>query len=304
MGNISRGVRRLVTPRTLESVRHEGLVAHLDLTRPTLEIGPGDHPLLPKDGHSAVKTLDIVDVSGAGERRSAVDYVASPGRVDEAVGEDRFHNIVACAVLEHVADPFGFFAQCGRILEESGRVALAIPDMRYCFDALREPSSLGELVDAWNGQRTAPTLGQTVDHLAGAVTKGGSIVWVAGAAGEFESIHSVDEARRYLDRRISGDAGSPPVAEDYAAHLWKFTPVHFERIFDLAAELGLIDFRIRSLESGPQEFYVVLERAATSDESDRRIPLGMRAIDERQAPPRHRQAVSTLRRLISEARQR
>jgi SAM-dependent methyltransferase len=45
--------------------------------------------------------------------------------------------VVACHVLEHLANPIGAIAEIFRVLRPGGRAALAVPDKRFTFDRTR-----------------------------------------------------------------------------------------------------------------------------------------------------------------------
>lgn len=273
----------LRAPRSQREHRQAHLVELLDTTRPILEIGPFANPLLPKASFPSVSILDVAPTEelrqravDLGEDETAidhVDFVAPAGLSADVAGDHRFGHVVACSVLEHIPDPIGFLGECANILEPGGTVALSIPDMRYCFDVLREPSSLGELVDAWTEGRTRTTIGQVVDHLCGATMLDGSIQWSPGSTGSLKPVHQFEDAIIRLRSAADAKADAP---HEPAVHMWKFTPDHFVKIFHGLRQLELTELDIMSISSGSQEFYVHLA-VSESPGPCRRIELGLKA---------------------------
>ena len=232
-----------------------------------LEIGPNCNPLLPKANYN-VETLDHmsadelrvkygsdanVDVS----KIEDVDYVAS-GSIFEAVGQEaRYDFIVASHVLEH-ATHLGFLADCERLLKPSGRLVLAIPDRRRCFDRFRPSSTTGQVLEARGRLNSCP--GDVFDHAAYITEERRSRIHpgisrrLPSAFRRFYFTRTVKQAFAEYER-----VKKQPRFVDI--HAWQFTPSSFRLIVADLAELGLISLREeRFVDTVGHEFFISLSR--------------------------------------------
>ncbi|MBV9077071.1 MAG: methyltransferase domain-containing protein, partial [Methylobacteriaceae bacterium] len=142
--------------------RRRRLLAHVDPARETgLELGPRTSPIVTReDGHvlyaDRLSTPELRafyrDTIEAGELDPAafvdVDLVVPDGAsLAAALGErGPVDYVVASHVLEHLADPVGWLADIAACLREGGHLCLAVPDKRFTFDHLREPTLARELL--------------------------------------------------------------------------------------------------------------------------------------------------------------
>lgn len=139
--------------------RRTSLLAGLDRSMRLVEIGGSHNPLGPRSDVVVVDHDDRaglvakyehepdVDVS----RIEDVDVVWTAGLLADAVPAERHGTIdaiLASRVIEHVPDPVGFLQSVEQLLAPGGRLVLAVPDMRSCFDLLRAPATTGALVEA------------------------------------------------------------------------------------------------------------------------------------------------------------
>ncbi len=246
--------------------RKEIIVAGLDLDRPGLEIGPSHNPVLPKrDGYDVVildnlsadalrakYEVDDLDVSLIEE----VDYVWHGEPYDELFGDRRFAWIIASHVIEHVPDLIGFLRSCESVLADDGVISLVIPDKRYSFDYFRPISSIAPVIDAFLENRSQPSVGTAVDYYLNVVRRGDKIAWYKGAQGEYESVHSFEEAKTVAD------AGDPYASFAYFdPHVWCFVPHSFRLLIEDLFQLGYIGVRECGFhETAGTEFYLQLSR--------------------------------------------
>jgi SAM-dependent methyltransferase len=224
--------------------RQLAALANIDLSGLGLEIGPSYSPLVPKLGGARVETIDHASREeliakyrefGLPEEKLAqideVDYIWRGGSLVSAIGDkERYDYIVAAHVIEHSVDLIGFLQDCETLLKPHGRVALAVPDKRYCFDFYRPQTSVGAVVDAqgtWTSAQTSPPQTQNADlHWGPTVIKNG------------------DDQETYFD-----------------IHRWVYTPASLSLLLEDLAELGYHSLvEIDSAETNGYEFYVTLER--------------------------------------------
>jgi hypothetical protein len=164
-------------------------------------------------------------------------------------------------VIEHVPDLITWLDDVRSVLGDGGVLSLAVPDHRRCFDALRSPTVLADVVHAHLTRATVPTPRQVFDHYSSAVAWQGLISWgEEPPIGELVPVHSEHEAiERATATDLSGDYDD--------VHCWVFTPRSFERVVAGMQRLGMVSFRVESCsQSIGGEFFATL-RATTRDDA-------------------------------------
>jgi SAM-dependent methyltransferase/pyruvate-formate lyase-activating enzyme len=232
-----------------------------------LEIGPCHAPVAPKAAGWRTSILDClsrdemvkkwsglpVDTS----RIEEVDYIWTSGNLHDAVPKEShgtFDTIIASHVVEHMPDLVGFFVSAIRLLKETGTIALAVPDKRYCFDYFRPHSTTGEVLGAIGTSRH--TLKTVFDSGAYSVFNDGAAGW-----GQ-HPVASIHFANTWPDvERVLADYRAAPDGRYNDFHGWQFTPASFELLILELGHLGMIDWRIvRNTGSAGCEFIVLLRR--------------------------------------------
>jgi SAM-dependent methyltransferase len=218
----------------------EGLVRHYadDPAVPAERIPEIDYPLIQSDG----RTLDLVEATAAG---APFDWV------------------IASHVIEHVPDVIGWLRELAEIVVDDGVLVLAVPDRRYCFDAHRPPTTLGQMVAAHRRGDRRPAVGSVFDYFADSVDYDIKALW----RGELPSLD-----RRIHDSALTWAKVEAAEAGEYVdCHVWLFSPDSFlQQLHDLRAS-GLSSWYVERLEPTPRndlEFRVLL----------RRLPRGSDAI--------------------------
>ena len=229
-----------------------------------LEIGPLDKPLVKKDGASNIYYADYasretlqknsmgdgsVDINEIPD----IDYVLTaplPERLDR-----QFDYVIASHVAEHVPDFLGWITTIFGWLKPGGRVILAIPDKRYCFDILRNTSTAGQLMEAFFERRPYPKLGAIYDGMRQAVRFDTARAWSdPHYQGPFEPVFSPGAALYTAKRALE-----PRVYQD--CHCWVFT---YQTFLSVLGELDALDvapmviLRHEAPVYGSNEFHVVL----------------------------------------------
>ena len=214
-----------------------------------LELGPLTNPVVTR-ARGDIRYLDHVDTAALRARYAThdgfdldaivdIDHASGGRTIAETVGtEAPFDYVVASHVIEHVPDLVAWLADLRGVLTDDGVIALAVPDQRRCFDALRQPTVLADVVDAHLRGATVPSARQVFDHYFTAVHWGGRIVWdVEAPLGELAPVHPESEA---LERAREVAAGG-----DYDdVHCWVFTPRSFVRLMAGLRRLGLTPFDV------------------------------------------------------------
>jgi len=121
-----------------------------------LEIGPGHAPF-PTSPTARVLYADRSVEGGrdatwpelAGQSRGPDSELDIDLDVDglRAVTDESFDSVIACHVIEHLANPIAALCEFERVLRRGGRLVLVVPDRNRTFDSVREPTSLAHLLD-------------------------------------------------------------------------------------------------------------------------------------------------------------
>jgi hypothetical protein len=265
-----------------------------------LEIGPLHAPICRRPA-SDVKYLDAFTTQELRDHYTSdpnvdaaaivdVDYVWRGERYEVLIRE-RFDSVVTSHNIEHMPCLVDFLDNLESVLKPGGKVYLAIPDKRYCFDHYKSESSISDVLDAFIlGKKALPASALVRQALV--VTHNESMRHWAGDHGEPAFLNPSEFRRR--SGRILGDedkipADSPvgkssPAGRDMPPghdmfdrlrqlysldssahtgdqHAWVFTPGSFAEIMFLLSYLGLSGLAIERLhptDFGSHEFYVVL----------------------------------------------
>lgn len=241
-----------------------------------LEIGALHAPTILKSEHDVLyvdyATTEVVkanqfDPSVNPDDIVDVDIVWGDRPLREAAGRT-VDFVVASHVIEHVPDLVGWLHELREVLRDGGTLGLTIPDKRFTFDALRNDSTLADVIEAYVlGYRT-PSLRQIYDVASLGVGIDAAEVW----SGQVDLDAKRGETLKRLKPALAlvRDLHARPRYND--AHCWVFTPLSFVDLVAQLAELELFPFRIEHFhptDAGWAEFYVRLiaikpdERAAS-----------------------------------------
>jgi len=234
-----------------------------------MEIGPSYNPLMPKREGWQCYSIDHTDQRGLVEKYrhdptvnvamiEPVDFVWSKGTLSDAIPAEHhgtFDVLVASHVLEHIPELLGFLQSAEVVVRSDGRMVLALPDKRVCFDFFRPLTTTGDLLEAhWEGRaRHSP---KTLwDYFAYQVTKNSSPGWGRTDRASAVFTYTLDDAFTWTKKHDS-DAYID-------AHCSIFVPASFALIMFELARLGLTDWLIERSEAAEYtEFYVWLRRGA------------------------------------------
>jgi hypothetical protein len=246
--------------------------AHLDLTTGRgLEVGPLYAPMVAR-GEADVRYVDVHAAPGL-----RAFYQTHPGvPVDDIVDVDfaltaedgtmrglaaaaapaaPYDWVLASHVIEHVPDLIGWLAEVAEVLADEGRLALVIPDRRYCFDVLRPGTTVGEMLLAHEQGDTRPSVRAVFDHYSTVVSTSAAELWRGAVPGPDDLIHDLDFVLEQVRRSGGG--------EYVDCHVWLFTPDSFVAQLRTLARLGRIDFTVHAVSStglDDLEFFVTLRR--------------------------------------------
>lgn len=229
-----------------------------------LEIGPLHSPVAPKREGFRVEILDHTTTKGLRAKYrddphvdtdaiEAVDFVSDGRPLRDVVGAERRYDwIIASHVIEHLPDPIGFLNDCELLLRPGGRLVLAVPDRRKCFDVFRPASTLGALLEAHAEQRRRHPPGTLFDSVAYSARLAGSIAWSDYDASAPDLVGTAAEGAGMFEvgRTSTGYRD---------AHGWVFTPSSFRLLLHDLLTLGRTRLREAVfLQSPGCEFFMAL----------------------------------------------
>lgn len=255
-----------------------------------LEVGPSFSPILPKASGRDVFTLDHADAdelkakyAGHGvdlDRIEPVDFVWRGGPVHAAVPSalhGGFDAMILSHVLEHSPDPIGMLKSAAVLLRDGGVLSLANPDKRYCFDALKPVTGVGEWIEAHVEGRQRHGVRTLFEQSVVSVKNGEAIAWPSAAP---------PSDLRWVEAGFDWPRPPAPDAPYVDCHASYFTPASFELLIFEAGQLGLIDFEVaRTFPTEGFEFFVTLRkvrpmRLADAELAARRLALHRRVMAE------------------------
>lgn len=168
-----------------------------------------------------------------------------------------------------MVDLISFLQQCQEVLGPKGRLALVIPDQRFCFDYFKSPTSAGQVVDPHLKPTQVHSPGTMLEHGLYDCATDGHMAWARGRLGPITLKHGTpDNARLLLARALD--------QKEYAdAHHWKFTPESFSLLIQDLRDLGFHSFvEVASHPTVGFEFYVTLS-LGEDDQGERKDRLAL-----------------------------
>ena len=200
------------------------------------------------------------DSNVVGEDIPEMDFVLiQPDRtlsLAEAVSRDAPYSwVVASHVIEHVPDVIGWLGDIASVLADDGELVLAIPDRRFCFDARRQATSVGQMIHAHDLESTVPSVRAVFDHFREAVSVTSASLWRGATIDETARIHGLEQTLELTEQARSG--------QYIDCHVWTFTPESFCAQVRELGRLGMTDLVLHHLvPTAPDEleFYAVLRR--------------------------------------------
>jgi hypothetical protein len=250
------------------SRRQELALQYVSFSGKGLEIGPAYDPIAPKDLGFNVTVLDHASTTEIREkygrlglaqtevdRIEEVDCVWMGGKYSETPGlKPPYDFIIASHVIEHTVDLIGFLSDLSDLLGPDGRIALVVPDKRFCFDHHRPLSTVGAILEAHLRPTDFHTPGVIFDHFAYHVGFDNNIVWSEETSGVFRPNYSV--------QRAWSEAQDALISTEYIdVHRWVFTPSSFQFVVGALSQGGWLDLCVvGSSPTSGCEFYATLGR--------------------------------------------
>lgn len=264
--NKMRTMLELIMPsKSSLNARVRQITGALNLAGAGLEYGPLDKPLLKRPDFN-IRYLDYAPRTELCERYKSdpnvdvsripeIDFVSEGKLVSQVVQNERFEYIVASHVAEHVPDLIGWIESNLAVLSPGGRLAVAFPDRRYCFDIHRSLTS--DAVAAYLERRTKPTFQQICDHFFNAaivtpVDAWNGTVTASNAKTIRDKAAALAMVKGFLAKNIYVDS-----------HCWKFSDVELLEFLKEIRNLFKLNYEIVSFfptQRNTLEFYFTIEK--------------------------------------------
>lgn len=288
-------VQAAVEVATLENLSRRGKLLHgLDLNRCVgAEIGPLDKALVSKS-EGRIIYVDYVDAEtlrGKYEDDPAVDV--SKIQVDAIWGAQTLRQaidqhtrteanfvagqgcdyVLASHVIEHVPDMVSWLQEVNAALAPDGQLRLAIPDKRFSFDYLRQPTGLAGIINAYVRKDRVPNTHCILDFMLNMAPVDCAAAW----RGE------VDPSK--LERRATFEGAMAVVADAlkngtyHDVHCWVFTPASFGQLCVDLVQNGLLDFEcVEFFDTAQNEYEFIVSMRKCAD-TERKVASWRRMIN-------------------------
>lgn len=253
--------------------RTEQLLRGLNKDMLGIEIGPFFNPLAPKSNGWKTTIVDFTDKVGLTRRVEELgqpDVTANIHRIEEVdfiwrdtplheLVHGKFDFFLASHVIEHIPDLIRFFQSLDKIMSPNGVISLAVPDLRYCFDFYKAPTSTAKVLLAYRlkpRHHLPETIFET-DTCDALVENRGAWLREPFIIPRI-SRDLLSGYENYL-AYIEAETNNTQIYRD--VHCWQFTPKCFEIVvFELNC-LDLISFDVDWIEENPgSEFIVQMKR--------------------------------------------
>lgn len=251
------------------SERNSWMVAGLDRGAAAMEVAPLDKPVLRRDEWQ-VRYADHLDHEGL-LRKYAGNSTVDPGQIQHvdfvvgqegllaAVGDARFHSVIASHVIEHVPDPIRWLHEIHDLCADGGKAVFAVPDRLRCFDSLRRPSVASDWLGAWLARAWRPSPGNVIDALLNECSWKGQFTW----AGDPEISELKHNRQPALALQQSIEAVQSQ--EYFDVHCTVVRPPELFAIFHVLAVLDLFPFEFDGFrDTEGNEFLIRLRRNDSS----------------------------------------
>lgn len=248
-------------------LREKKITSALNLGGKGIEYGPLNRAILSKKYYN-ISYVDYADRASLSAHYGnnpdvdvslipEIDIVTGGKLISEFLPEESIDYVVASHVMEHVPDLLGWLESNLRVLKLGGRIAVAFPDKRYCFDLKRKNSTISDVMAAYLERRTKPSFQQICDHFWN-VSK-------AKAVDCWKESTTPDNAEYIHDRKTIVDTLRKMEArEDYIdCHCWVFPDFKFLETMNEIRSITNAGFEVVSFyptQKNTLEFYVTFEK--------------------------------------------
>jgi SAM-dependent methyltransferase len=230
--------------------RREILERFLNPNDAGLEIGPDVRPIFRKSENCNVKYLEsrngdelrkfMLDNGKDASIVEDIDFVLDRDKsLQENVGMEKFDWIVSSHVLEHIPDFVRHLQDVERVLGMNGIYGAIIPDKNFCFDCLKESTSLGDVLESFLLDRKQGSISSQVNEFRYAVRPEG--IQIGGWGRDQIGKRLVSKHPNWVNHVNKVLSKSAPYETSWFGHSWQFDPCVFTSIVEDISQLELLE---------------------------------------------------------------
>jgi len=167
------------------------MLAGLHAGAKILEVGPLASPIAP---HSEGWNTYSIDHMSTAELKVKyqedphinidnivnVDFVTNNKQITDIIPKEHhltFDACIASHVIEHIPDFISFISQVEKLLNNEGKLILAIPDKRFCFDIFKPYTLTSDILESFYQKRSIHSSKTRFEQVAYSVTSNGKVAW-------------------------------------------------------------------------------------------------------------------------------
>lgn len=248
------------------------MLAGLHAGAKILEVGPLASPIAPRSEGWNTYCLDYISTEELREKYQDysdiniknivnVDFVSNNKQITEIIAKEHHNTFDACIashVIEHIPDIIRFLCQMEILLNNKGRLVLAVPDKRFCFDIFKPLTVSSDLLEAYYQKRNLHSSKTKFDQLNYSLTSNKKLAWDSNEDHDLEfissSLVSADQIFNNHDQTY------------HDCHGLYCTPDSFELLILELNELKYIQFQIESIsDTIGFEFFVTLTKKSENN---------------------------------------
>ena len=235
-----------------------------------LEIAPLHRPVLSKE-HPNTRYLDLLsteelkahflnDPNINNDDIVDVHYVHKGQSYKELVEGEKFGLIIASHVIEHVPNLIKWLNEIESILDDNGKLQLAIPDKRYCFDFRRRLTDISDIMGAYLEDRKKPDPRIVYEHFLYVPNEICNDP-VKHHNGEVSQEFTITKEYHELALHFAKESLHTYID----THCWVWTPESFLKLMAMLFEYNLIKLQVAAEETiltqiNTYEFYITMRK--------------------------------------------
>lgn len=241
-----------------------------------LEIGPNISPLFPRKEGFQVEYVESISTQELKDRCvndgkdpnrvEPIDYIfqRDKGLVGTVDKINHYDYVVSSHVIEHIPDIVTHLHEVSQVLNDTGLYGLIIPDKYLCFDYLKPPSTIGQILQAYMEKRTKPPISSYIDEIryGTMLSSSNKGAWSISDNGELQIKYQSSH------KKIASILSDTKHTESWFGHTWFFSCESFLSIFNDLKLLNLTDLEmVDILPTGHMDFIVILGKKQTKYEN-------------------------------------
>jgi len=256
---------------TLDTISKQQFTRLINPSDTLLEIGPYAAPAFSKKTHN-VFYADILTPDEI--RKDCANHGYNPNNAPEKIDflidikslpfiktEMKFDAVYSSHNIEHQPDLIRHLNEMFDITTDSGKMFLAIPDKRYCFDHFQNETTINDVIAAHLEKRTKPSTSSILKEILFLTHNYSDRHW-RGESGPnpYTDLSEEEVLLRLRDALLKVDENKDGYVD---LHSWQFTPVSFAKQISLLNQMKYHHWTLSHVwhtKVNSNEFYAVLTK--------------------------------------------